>query len=213
MRQFCSWMLVSILATPSFTQSQGPPKGDVSLQKYKLTIIEDAGKLKRVKKNRVSAESVVKITDENDVPVAGIAVTFTIPAVTSGGASFAAGSFASIVTTNAAGVASSGSFLASTTSTFSMSVVASVPGGALSASIPVNTAAALAAGGSSAAGAGGAAGGAAGGHTALIIGVIAGVVVAGAVAAKVATGGGSTPTPIPSATISLGSGTTFGPPH
>lgn len=216
MRALSSVMLIGILAMQGFSQPQHLPKGDAPTQKYKLTILENAGKLKRVKKNRVSAESVIQITDENNVPVAGIAVTFTIPSLIGGGASFASGGLASIVTTNAAGIASSGSFVAGTASTFSMSVVASVPGGALSAGIPVNAGAALAAGGGGAAGAGTGAGGATGGHTALIIGIVAGAVAAGAVAAKVATGGGgknpSQPA-TPSATITIGSGPSFGPPH
>ena len=115
-------------------------------QKYTLTVVQSASSAKRLKKNRVSAQAVIKVTDENDVPVAGIAVTFTIPQFVSGGASFASGGLTSIVTTNAAGLASSTSFVTGASSSFSMTAAASVPGGAISATIPVNTAAALAAG-------------------------------------------------------------------
>src|SRR5713101_2026174 len=79
-------------------------------QRYKLTIVEGASTSKRVKKGRVSSQAVVKLTDENDIPVSGIAVAFTIPQLTGGGAAFASGGFTSIVTTNAAGIASSGAF-------------------------------------------------------------------------------------------------------
>src|SRR5262249_10529089 len=57
-----SILLVSPLAFP-----QQP-------QMYKLTIVDNAGTQKRVKKGRVSSQAVVKVTDQNDVPVAGIAV-------------------------------------------------------------------------------------------------------------------------------------------
>jgi hypothetical protein len=212
LRAVCSLLMAGALTVPAEAFSQSPPAAQTH---YKLTIVENAGKLKRVKKNRVSAEAVIKVTDENDVPVVGIGVTFTIPSLLSGGAAFSSGSLTSIVVTNAAGLASSGSFVAGA-STFSMSVTAAVPGGAISATIPVNAAAALAAGGG-AGGAGGAAGGAGAGtgtgvSTGLIVGIVAGVAAVGAVVAKVATGGKSTPPP-PSATVGLGSGPAFGPPH
>ena len=87
-------------------------------QKYKLTVLENASTSKRVKKGRVSSQAVVKVTDENDVPVPGIAVTFMLPQLSSGGATFAAGGLTSMATTNAAGVASSGAFSAATGSSF-----------------------------------------------------------------------------------------------
>lgn len=221
MRPIASVLLTILLATPGWPQ-QEPPKPETP-QKYKLTVVENASRAKRVKKNRVSAEAVVKVTDENDIPIAGIAVTFTIPNL-AGGATFATGSFTSVVTTNAVGLASSGSFVTGTSTAFSMSAVASIPGGTISAAIPVNTAAAIAGAGAGAGGAGaGAAGGAAGGtaagvSTGLVVGIVAGVAAVGAVVAKVATGGGSSsptsnPPNRPSATIGVGSGPTFGGPR
>jgi hypothetical protein len=179
-------------------------------QKYKLSILDDASTVKRVKGGRVSSQVVVKVTDENDRPMPAIAIIFTIPQG-SGGATFAStGGLTASVTTNSAGLATSGSFTASASSTFSMSVTASTPAGPLTVSVPVNMPTALASVGSTAAGGGGAS------HTGLIIGVLAGVGAAGAVAAKVLSGGkNNNPQPTPPSTISgqIGSATggTFGP--
>jgi hypothetical protein len=76
--------------TPGVAQSNATP------QKYKLTILENASLTKRVKNGRVSSQAVVKITDQNDVPVPGAAVYFTLPQT--GGATFAGGEVTSLVT-------------------------------------------------------------------------------------------------------------------
>ena len=197
-------------ATPGAAQTNAAP------QKYKLTVLESSSTSKRVKKGRVSSQAVVKVTDENDVPVPGIAVTFMLPQLSSGGAAFASGGLTSLVTTNAAGVASSGAFSAATGSSFSISVAASVPGGVLTGAVPISTAAA-AAGAAGAAGAAAGAAGAAGISTAVIVG-IAVAVVAGGVGAAVALKGGSSSTPTstttPGPTTTVGSVTsiTFGHP-
>ena len=199
-------------ATPGAAQTNAAP------QKYKLTVLESSSTSKRVKKGRVSSQAVVKVTDENDVPVPGIAVTFMLPQLSSGGAAFASGGLTSLVTTNAAGVASSGAFSAATGSSFSISVAASVPGGVLTGAVPISTAAAAAAAGAAgAAGAAAGAAGAAGISTAVIVG-IAVAVVAGGVGAAVALKGGSSSTPTstttPGPTTTVGSVTsiTFGHP-
>jgi len=223
LRAVVSFILTGILVSPGFAQAQEAAKAEPT-QKFKLSVVEGASTAKRIKKKRVSAQTVVKVTDQNDAPVAGIAVTFAIPQIVGGGASFATGGLTSVVVTNAAGLASSGSFVAGASSAFSMSVAASVPGGVLTAAVPVNAAAALAAGagagaGGAGAGAGGAAaGGAAGGaagaaagiSAGVIAGVAAGVAAAAVVAAKVATGGKSNSTTSPPSsptTIGLGGAT------
>ena len=48
-----------------------------SAAKYKLTIVENASTSKRAKKGRVSSQAVVKLTDENDLPVPGAAIRTT----------------------------------------------------------------------------------------------------------------------------------------
>lgn len=195
-----------------------PPEGN---QKYKLTILEGATEFKRVKKGRVSSQAVVKITDRNDVPVPGIAVSFTVPQLVGGGSSFANGALTSLATTNSLGVASSGALTTGTTgASFSMSVTASVPGTALTASVPVNmTAAAGAAGGGAGGAAAGGAGAAAGVSTGVIVAVVAGVGAAVAGVAKALAGGNDKSTPAattaagPRGAIGAPGSPTFGPPR
>lgn len=191
-----------------------------SAPKYKITVLTDAATMKRGKKGRISSQAVVKVTDENDTPVAGIAVTFTIPQFVGGGASFANGALTSMVTTNAAGVASSSVAAASGTS-FTVGVSATVPGGVITASVPVNTAAAAAAaGGSSGTAAGSTAGTGGGLSTGAVVGIVAGVAAAAAVGIGVGVmGGGGKSTPAvttptsPRGTITGPGGPVFGPPR
>jgi hypothetical protein len=197
LRPFLSLLLCGLLASPG-TAAQAPAP------KYKLTIVEGASTSKRVKKGRVSSQAVVKITDENDVPVPAIAITFTIPQG-AGGAAFANGGFTSIVTTNEAGIASSGSFSASAGSSFSINATAAAPGGAVTTTVPVTTAAVAAS--------------AAGISTGLLVGIIVGVGAAAAAGIAVATkggGGGSSPStagvPTPAGTIGAPGSPTFGHP-
>jgi hypothetical protein len=192
--------------------TSGSRQPSTNPQKYKLTVLEGASSSKRVKKGRVSSQAVVKITDENDVPVAGIAVAFTLPQLASGGAAFATGGLTTTVTTSAAGIASSGAFSAAAGSSFSISVAASVPGGVvLTGAVPVSAAAAGAAGaaGAAAAGAAGAGAGGAGISTVLIVVVVAAV--AGGVGAAVALkgGGNNTPASTAAATPTVGAATTI----
>ncbi len=209
------------LANPVLAATQqippGAPPAAAAPQKYKLTVIEDASVSKRVKKGRVSSQAVVKITDENDVPVAGIAVAFTLPQVSGGGAAFAGGGLTSVAATNVAGVASSGAFSAATGSSFGVSVSASVPGGVLTASVPVSTAAVAGAAGAAGAAGGAAAGAGAGAgiSTALIVGIAAAVVAGGIGAAVALKGGGSTPTTTLPVVPGVGAATsiTFGGPR
>jgi hypothetical protein len=179
------------IANLQILQAQEP-----SPPKYKLTIAENAATSKRVKKGRVSSQAVVIVTDENDVPVPGIAVTFTLPQLT-GGASFAKGGLTSVTTTNASGQASSGSFTAPAGSSFSVGVTASVSGTALSIAVPVAaTSAAIAAAG--------------GGGVSIfvILGVVAAVGVAGALVAVKLLGGKSSP----QGTIGTPTGVSIGQP-
>jgi hypothetical protein len=206
-----SVLLCCSLVNPGLTAAQQatpePAQANATQQKYKLTILAGASTAKRVKKGRVSSQAVVKVTDENDVPVAGIAVFFTLPQL-SGGAAFAGGGMTSLVTTNAVGVASSGVFSATAGSTLSVSVAASVPGGvALTGTVPVSMSAAAAGAAGAAAGGGTAAGAGGGASTGLIVGIAAGAVAAGvgaAVALKGKGGSSSTTTPPPPA-LSVGS--------
>ena len=205
LRASAAAVLAVLMAIPGISQPQAEATAP-GAQKYKLTVVQNASSAKRVKKNRVSAEAVVEVTDQNNVPVPGIAVSFAIPQLVGGGASFTTGGLTSVATTNAAGIASSGSYVAGTNASFSISATASVPGSTLTVTIPVNAAALL----GTAAAAGAAGGGAAGGiSTGLLVGIIAGAGAAAAVIAKVATGGKGSPTapPTVSTTIGLGGAT------
>src|SRR5689334_12615448 len=148
-------LLIAALTTPVLPQEPVATSGDTP--KYQITVLDDASKFRRVRKGTASSQASIKLTDQNNTPVAGIAVTFTIPQLT-GGATFANGALTAVTTTNAAGIASSTVSVASTASAFNVGVAAAIPGqAALTASIPVNTAAAAAAaGGGAGAGAAGA---------------------------------------------------------
>ena len=199
LRTISSVVLTALLASPGFSQNPDA-QTPAAPQKYHLTVVQNASSAKRVKKNRVSAEMVVEVTDQNNVPVAGIAVSFTIPQLVGGGASFSNGGLMSVATTNASGQASSGSFETGRTSSFDMSVVASVPGAALSLSVPVSGASVLAAAGA------GATGGALGLSTGALVGIIGGLAVVGIVVAKVALSGKSSNPSSPGSPTSIGLG-------
>ncbi len=197
LRPFLSLLLCGLLVSPVAAAQTPAPK-------YKLTIVEGASTSKRVKKGRVSSQAVVKITDENDVPVPAIAITFTIPQGASG-AAFANGGFTSIVTTNEAGIASSGTFSASAGTSFSINATAAAPGGAVTTTVPVTTAAVAAS--------------AAGVSTGLLVGIIVGVGAAAAAGIAVATKGGGSSSPstagvptTPAGTIGAPGSPTFGHP-
>ena len=209
-------LLCCSLLSPGFTYAEvSGQEAQPAAQKYKLTVLESPSTSKRVKKGRVSAEAVVKVTDTNNLPIPGITVTFLLPQAGTSGASFGTGALTSVVTTNAAGVASSGSLSIAAGSSVSVSVSAATPAGVLTGSVPIS--------GAGAAGAAGSAGAtsSAGVSTGVIVGVAA--VVVGAVAAVAATGGfsgkgggGANNTSSPAVTVTVGSpgsgGITFGPP-
>lgn len=186
-RSFLSITISFALLLPPFAIGQtGPPA-----PKYKIEILSAAGKLNSRKKGVVSSESVIRVTDSNDIPVAGATVMFVIAQLSSGSATFANGAASTIVSTNAAGIASTGAVGASASSTFNISVTASVSGQSVTATIPVNMSAA-------AAGAGAAAGGAAGagaGISGATIGILVAVGAAAAIGAGVALGGGKNNNP------------------
>jgi hypothetical protein len=215
-------LLFLVLASGAGVAQQtalAPPPG----QRYKLTVIQAASSAKRVRKGRISSQSVVKVSDQNDAPVAGVAVTFTITQLVGGGASFANGALTSIVTTNAAGVATSGTFTATAGTSFTMGTAASVPGGVVTASVPVTASATAAAGAGAGAGGGAAAAGAGAGvaagiSTGVIVGIVGGVAAAAAagIAVGVTQSGGkssSQTSTSPSGTIGAAGTATFGQPQ
>jgi hypothetical protein len=193
-RSVVASILCLALSSPGIVMAQEPAP------KYKLTIVEDASTSKRVKKGRVSSQAVVKVTDQNNLPVPAIAITFLIPQGT-GGAAFASGGLTSIGTTNAAGIASSGTFSTTAGSSFNMSASAAVPGGNITLPIPISTTAVAAAAGIS---------------TGLLVGIIAGAAAAAAAGIVVATRGGNSSSPgsasVPTGTIGAAGIPNFGHP-
>ena len=215
-RSFLS-LAISLALLPAQQQERPVPK-------YKIEILSAAGNPKKRKKNVISSESVIRVSDTNDVPVAGVTVMFAISQLSGGSAAFANGAASTIVTTNAAGIASTGAVSASTASTFNIGVSATVAGQPLTATVPVNmSAVAGSAGGAGAGGAAaGGAAGAGGGISGAMIGVIVAVAAGAAVAAGVALSGGKNtpaaagPTPTTAGpTIRIGGPgiVTIGPPR
>lgn len=186
-------LIASLLNPAGVFGSQEPPKVPPGESKFKLTVIEDATQYKRLTKGRASSQTVVKVTDENDVPVAGIAVLFAIPQGSGGGAAFAGGVPTSVVTTSPAGVATSGPFTAAANGSFNMSVTASVPGGTVKITVPINMAAAAGAAGAAAGTVAGSGGGMSGATIGILVAV--GAAVAAGLAVGLTQGGSSTTTP------------------
>ena len=195
-RSFLSIAISFALLLPPLANGQTPPPAP----KYKIEILSAAGKLNSRKKGVVSSESVIRVTDSNDIPVAGATVMFVIAQLSNGSAAFANGAASTIVSTNAAGIASTGAVGASASSTFNISVTASVSGQSVTATIPVNMSAvaAGAGGGGAGAAAGGAAGAGGAGISGAAIGILVAVGAAAAIGAGVALGGGKSSNPVAS---------------
>lgn len=182
-----SVFLAALLVAPLSPAAQQTPA------KLNIKILEGEGAINNTRQ-RTARENIVQITDENNNPVAGAVVIFTLPARGPSGL-FANGARSVTALTNAQGQASAvGMIPNSVAGQVQIQVSASFQGQTASATISqTNSAAGAAAGASSA-------------KILAIVGVAAG----GAVGAIAATRGGSkppptpTPTPSPSATVSLG---------
>lgn len=201
-----SVLLTGVLSPAQVPQAPAATTPPTAGPRYKLTIVADAATSKRVKKGRVSSQAVVKVTDENDRPMPAIAVLFTIPQITGGGASFDATGATSMATTDANGVATSGTYTSSA-ARFDITATASTPSGPVSVAIPVAITAAAAGAGISA------------GVLVLILAAVGGAAAAGIVlgtkgggSSSSSSGGGVTAATGPTGSIS-GPGTpTLNPP-
>lgn len=174
--------------------------------KYKIEILTAAGKAQKRRQGMVSSESVVRVTDENDTPVAGVTVSFLLTQISNGKASFINGTGTNVLTTNAQGIVSTGPVTASPQSTFNIAVNAGSSTQSASATIPVNMTAVSA----------GVAGGAGLSAAALTLIVVGAAAAAGvAVAASGGGNGGGTPAgpAAPVVRIGVGGGATVGPPR
>jgi hypothetical protein len=163
----------------------------------RIVILEGEGAI-NVIKQRVNREAVVQVVDENNQPVSGAMVVFTLPDTGPGGI-FANGSRTLLAHTNSAGKAAAMGFKAnSAVGKFQLMISASHKGVATTATVTQTNAVTAAAAGGTAAGTATAA--AAGiSKTLIAVIAIAGAAAAGGAVAASGGNGGSTP--------STGSGT------
>jgi hypothetical protein len=173
--------------------AQQPPK-----PKLQILIIEGEGAINNIKQ-RTAREPIVEVRDENDKPVAGAAVVFTLPGTGASG-SFANGSQILMVTTNEQGRAvATGLRPNNLQGQFQMRVTASHQGQTASANISMQNAALGVAGPAAAAGHG------------KLIAVLAGIGAAVGVGVAVGlSGGDDTPAARPPIAITPGTGTVGG---
>jgi hypothetical protein len=194
----------------------------------RIVILEGDGAINFIKQ-RVAREATVQVVDENNKPVAGAMVMFTLPDHGPGGA-FSDGSKSQIAYTDAAGRATAMGFKAnSIVGPFKLNVTASANGIAANTAVVSQSNIVVAAGAAAGSAGGTAAGKAAGTGTAVATGMsktlIAVLVIAGgaaaagaAAAAKGGGGGGSGGSPPPpvnpsiSATLNAPGAAVFVPP-
>ena len=181
--------LSAIAAQDGASPAAQPDRSDL-----KIIVIEGEDAVNIVKK-KTAVQPVVEVRDKNDLPIAGIAVTFSTPSY-SPSATFLNGGHSFTVVTNSAGRATVTGMKPVGTGSFKISV--SVAGaGAAGATVIAQTNTMTAAG---------VAGGA---STGLIVGIVAGVAAAVGIGLGVglSQGGGK-----PTGTIGAGTAT-IGPPH
>jgi len=214
--------------TSALLLAQEPPQAQSEPEKsgLKIVILEGEDGVNIINK-KTAVKPVIEVRDKNNLPIAGAIVAFTMPSFGAGG-TFVNGGRLLTAVTNSSGRAVVGTMHPVGTGAFKIGVTASFQGQTAAATIAQTNYATLAAanaagatagasggaGGSGAASAG-AAGTGAGGISATTIGIIVGVVAAGAIGGVVATKGkgGATTQSTPSATITLGNGSVFGPPR
>jgi hypothetical protein len=154
----------------------------------KILVLEGQGAINNIKQ-RTSRDPVVQVVDENDRPVAGVAITFALPSRGASGA-FANGARSMTILTDSQGMATATGF---TPNTVSGDVAIQV-----SASHEGQTASTMIAQSNVAAGAG---------MSAATIGVIGAIAAGVAVGAALALGGGSDPPPTATPPVVPPSGT------
>lgn len=177
------------------------------IRKLKINILEGDGQVNLVRQ-RVASEPVVEVVDENNRPVAGAIVTFTLPTRGAGG-SFLNGAKSVSLQTDAAGRAGTTGLQANQVEgAYKIRINASHQGRTARTTITQ----ANSASGAAAAGAGVTVGGGIATKTLVTILVVAGAA-AGGTAVALTQGGSSTGTPTsPRAGVSLGGSGTVGAP-
>ena len=187
-------ILNAVEAVPRFSQAQEKPGSS----QLRIVILEGDGAINNLRQ-RTAREPIVQVEDENRKPVAGAMVLFTLP--NSGpGAVFADGSKTLIAYTDEKGQArAKGIKPNSTVGAYQIVVNATAHGLKASAVLSQSNVltAAVAAGGISA-------------KLIAILAIAGGAAAAGAIAAT-SGGNNSTPTPVPTATVTAGTATVGGP--
>ena len=184
-RSWLSLALVSLLVAPAPAQTAG---------KLDIVVIEGEGAINNLKQG-LTREPIVEVRDENDKPVGGALVTFTLPGNGAGGA-FGGGAQTLTVTTDAQGRAVASGFRPNSHSgSFKMRVRAQSQGRTAAKEIAMKNVA-------SAAGAGGM-------STGLIITIVAAAATAAAVGVAVGTRNNGPAGPSPTV-IQPGGGTVGG---
>ena len=127
-----AWVLAALGVFTGWTPvraAQAPPSDDL-----KIVIIDGEGFTNNLKK-RIAREPIVEVRDRNDKPIAGVAVTFTLPSNGAGG-TFANGTRIVNVVTGPDGRAASTAFRANNVpGQFNINVTASHQGQTTSAVI------------------------------------------------------------------------------
>lgn len=201
---------------PLFSQAANTEPGNSAQLKIVVLAGEDGV---NIIKKKTAVKPVVEVRDKNNLPVAGLSVTFLAPE-TGPHVTFAHGSTTFTTVTDASGRATVHIMKPIGQGAFKIAVHASLQGHLATATIAqtnyLTVGAATAAGAGGAAGAGTAAGaGAAAGISGTMIGVIVGAVAAGAVVAAVAakSGGSKSTTPTtPTGTVGTAGTPSLGPP-
>jgi hypothetical protein len=173
----------------------------------KIIVIEGEDGVNIVKK-KTAVQPVVEVRDRNNLPVAGVSVTFALPATGPSG-TFLSGAKSLTVMTNSSGRAAVASLHPVGSGAFKIDVTASFQGRVATATISQTnylTAAAAASAGAAGGGTGG------GLSTAAVVGIVAGVAAAAAVGLAVGlSGGGKKAPPVTATTIGLGTSTVGAP--
>lgn len=164
-------LLAIVMAVLFAAPLAATPPEDIS--KLKIIILQGDDAVNTVRQ-RVAQEPVVEVRDENDRPVAGAVVVFSLPG-RGAGASFVDGASTLTVTTDPAGRATATGLTSNgAKGSYQIRVTASSGGESASATITQSNVAAAGAGGG-------------GGTTAIILGIVAAAAAGGILAA---TGGG-----------------------
>jgi hypothetical protein len=203
MRAFLS-LILTVLLGLDFPVARALAQEAPAPKKLNLVIVEGEGAVNNIRQ-RVAREPIVEVRDENDRPLAGVAVVFTLP---NQGASAVFPNGARMLTTvtdNAGRAVGRGMQPNNVAGRFEIRVNASFRGQTASTTITQQNVMLAAAAGAGAAGAG---------KLIAILAVVGGAAAAGVAVAATRNGNGSTPTPAGPATTVINPGTpTVGPPR